>query len=222
MNEWIGPMPLPAGQESEETSTERIAKIREEFARRETGESSSKMKPKEREAWMLEPGSSKITPAQAMKNRGFSSGTAGAAVPDVNEPGIEQYEHQECLNKDLEKFNQENNRGKSLLEKHRAKIAKKAKKEEEKEKKRKKKEKKKAKKRKKKEEKKKKKKGKKSSSSESSSDDEPPKKVYRESFNWDRDMKVNKVDKKHAYGVMNTASALNSKFQSKGLQDKFM
>ena len=179
MSEWIGPMPLPAGQESEESPTERIAKIREEFARRETGESSSKIKPKEREAWMLEPGSSKITPAQAMRNRGFASGSS-AAVPDVNEPGIEQFEHQESLNKDLEKFNQENNRGKSLLEKHRAKIAKKAKKEEEKEKKRKKKEKKKAKKRKKKEEKKKKKKSKHSSSSESSSEDEPPKKVYRE------------------------------------------
>jgi len=208
--------------------------VREKFSKREQDHIdkalAASVKSSERQEWMLKPGSGKITQARAMKNRKFTSeGPTQQQLEDEERRNsdpqklAEMHVMRDKLQAELEAYNKKHDRCESLLDRHRRKLSK----SEEKKKKKKKEKSKKSKKKKSKKEKKSKK-GKKrkhstSSGSDSSSDsDEPPEKQERVAFNWERDMKINKTDVKHAKGILKGSHALNSRFSSTGLQNKFM
>lgn len=229
------------------TEEEKIKSARVKFNERELQklENEKAEKPQQREEWMLKPGEQKINTANALKNRTFNQTSQGLGTdnnpdnPFAANGGLDGKSEaemkalqaeQDRLQKEIDEYNLKHNRTESLLEKHKKKMRRNSGKSSKKDKKKKdKKDKKKKGKKSKKE--KKSKKSKKSSKKNDSSDDsssdseeeeKKPEKQYRTSFNWETDMKINKIDKKHLGNIYSSHSQLNSRFKSTGPQDRFM
>ena len=99
-------------------------------------------KPKQREEWMLKPGVQEINKSNALTNRGFT-GASNAVLSDddsetekekrrqmkileENDPEmIALREQQEALQKEIDDYNKKHGRTTSLLDQHKAKMAKK-------------------------------------------------------------------------------------------------